>query len=197
MNNGLYAKCRFSETQLNAIRSIYEKHFELKMPADYTGTGIVALWMDNAVYPKAEDLKFDPTTSVRGFISEVARFDPLWEEFTDLLPYMRQSATITRITPGSVMLPHIDRAWRPKAIYFPIKDCSVDCISFYYDDNLQKIDSYSVYGNAYLTNVHKRHGIENKSNLIRVAFGWNFKDHNMSYDECYEILDQLGYIDHG
>ena len=192
--NGLYAKCCFSEKQLDAIKQIYKKHFEPKMPVGYRGTGVAAFWEPGAVYPKPQDLRFDPTCGVRGFVAEEARLDPLWDSFHTLLPYMRMSATITRITPGSVMNPHIDRTWRPEAIYFPIEDCTPECVSSYYEDG-KEIGTYAVYENAYLTNVHKMHGVKNNSDKTRVAFGWNFKDPSFSFEDCQSILKGLGYIE--
>jgi hypothetical protein len=193
MNNGMYAKCKFTDAQLLSIRQIYQKHFATKMPNNYTGTGVAVFWREGAVFPRLEDKAFDPSGVVKGFVVEEAKNDPLWCAFSDILPFMGMAATITKIPPGMVMNPHIDRPWRPNAIYFPIDGCTKDCVSTYYDDN-KKLDSYSVNDNAILTNVHKKHGLVNNSNQTRIAFGWNFKSSDMGFDECYKLLNELGYL---
>jgi hypothetical protein len=102
----------------------------------------------------------------------------------------------------------VDRKWRAEALYFPIEGCSEKCVSEYYDlpkettnNNQvsrvfpQATHTYSIYGNAYLTNVHEWHGVRNLSNTERIAVGWNFKNPNMNYKECYDILAKLGYLE--
>jgi hypothetical protein len=202
----LFAKCKFSEIQLDAMRQIYYKHFAPHMTSLYAGRAIVAIWEKDGVWEttKGKDVNHNNT----GFVSEECRNDPLWQEFSDLLPYMSQTASITKMPAGDVMIPHVDRKWRAEAIYFPIEGCSEKCISEYYD--LPKIETennqvtrifpkathtYSIYGNAYLTNVHEWHGVRNLSNIERIAVGWNFKNPNMSYKDCYNILSELGYLE--
>ena len=142
-----------------------------------------------------------------GFVSEECRLDPLWNEFSDLLPYMSQSASITKMPAGDTMSPHVDRKWRPEALYFPIEGCSKLCISECYDlpkietENNQAISdfppsihSYAVEGNAFLTNVHEWHGVRNLSNVERIAVGWNFKSPDMDFKTCRQILIDLGYV---
>ena len=201
----LYAKLNFTESQLQALVGIYNNHFKSLMPTRYEGRGIIALWYDGATWETGKGA--DANHKHVGIISKECKYDPLWQEFADILPYMGKSATITKINSGAVMNPHVDRKWRPEAIYFPISGCSNDCVSEYYDlpktetNNSQAIGffpkpvaSYSVYEHAYLTNVHEWHSVKNKSPHERVAFGWNFNSPDMSYKECYKILEKLGYI---
>jgi hypothetical protein len=202
----LFVKCKFKETQLEAMRQIYYKHFAPYMTRPYAGKAIVAIWEKDGKWTPTEGK--DKNHSNNGFVAEECRLDPSWQEFADLLPYMSQSASITKITPGATMSPHVDRKWRPQAIYFPIEGCTELCISEYF--NLPKFEtqnnivlkyhppathSYSVYGNAYLTNVHEWHGVRNLSSVERIAVGWNFKSPKLSYDHCKEILRGLGYVD--
>ena len=202
----LFAKCKFSESQLEAMRQIYYRYFAPHMNNPYAGKAIVAIWEKNGVWEPSKGK--DKNHFNNGFVSEECRLDPLWNEFSDLLPYMGQSASITKINPGGTMSPHVDRKWRPEALYFPIEGCSELCVSEYYDlpktqtENNQvvadfptSIYSYAVNGNAFLTNVHEWHGVRNLSNVERIAVGWNFKTHNMSYKECYDILNKLGYLE--
>lgn len=201
----LYAKLNFTECQLNALVGIYNNHFKPLMPSKYEGKGIIALWYKDASWHTGKGA--DANHSHVGIISKDCEHDPLWQEFADILPYMGKSATITKINSGAVMYPHVDRKWRPEAIYFPISGCTVDCVSEYYDlpktdtDNSQSVGyfpkpiaSYSVCDNAYLTNVHEWHSVKNRSSYERVAFGWNFKNPDMTYKECYTLLETMGYI---
>ena len=202
----LFAKCRFSDSQLEAMRKIYYKYFSPHMTRPYAGRAIVAIWEENGVWEPTKGK--DKNHFNNGFVSEECRFDPLWNEFSDLLPYMGQSASITKMHAGGTMSPHVDRKWRPEALYFPIEGCSELCVSEYYD--LPKIETennqvqhtfpqaahtYSVYGNAYLTNVHEWHGVRNLSSIERIAVGWNFASWKWDFKHCREILGDLGYID--
>ena len=204
--NDLYSKCKFNEFQLDAMRQIYYKYFAKNMTGQYEGRAIVAIWEKNGIWEPSKGK--DVNHFNKGFVSEECRLDPLWKQFSDLLPYMSKSASITKINPGQTMSPHVDRKWRPEAIYFPIDGCSELCVSEYYDlpkkqtDNNQAISSfplpistYSVYENAYLTNVHEWHGIKNLSSQERIAVGWNFKNCKWDYKHCKQILKRLGYID--
>jgi hypothetical protein len=206
VTNNLFVKLKFKKSQLDAIVEIYNKHFKDEMPEKYEGKGIIGLWYDGAQWETGKGA--DTNHKHMGIVSKTCQDDPLWQEFADLLPHMGKSATITKITPNSVMLPHVDRKWRPEAIYFPISGCTEACISEYYElpkintQNSQSIKyfpksiaSYSVTDNAVLTNVHEWHSVRNKSDQVRVAFGWNFISPNLSYKECYSILNDLGYID--
>lgn len=188
-----YARCCFSEEQLDALRQLYYKYFDPKMPETYAGYGVAAFWRDSS-YPNAEDKAFDPNGGVQGFNAGDAMKDPLWNVFADLLPYMDESAIITKMTAWKNMAPHIDREWRPEAIYFPIDGCSSECVSTYYE-NGSKVGSFAVEGNAYLTNVHKMHAVMNKGTHTRIAFGWNFKSPSMTFSDCYNILSDLGYLE--
>ena len=127
----LFAKCKFNESQLEAMRQIYYKYFSPHMTDTYKGKAIVAIWEQNGVWNPSEGK--DKNHFNNGFVSEECRLDPLWNEFSDLLPYMGQSASITKMNPGGTMLPHVDRKWRPEALYFTIEGCSSLCISEYYD----------------------------------------------------------------
>lgn len=202
----LFVRCKFRDSQLQAMREIYKKHFAPHMTAPYRGFAVVAIWERGGKWETSKGLDSHHTSP--GFFSETCRDDPLWQEFSDLLPYMAQSASITKINPGAVMIPHIDRWWRPEAIYFPIEGCTEDCISEYYD--LPKLNNrinqsqvefppaahnYSVTDNAVLTNVHEWHGVRNNSNHERIAVGWNFKSRSMSYTKCRQILSDLGYLE--
>ena len=205
----LFAKCKFSETQLKAMRQIYYKYFASNMPAIYKGRAIIAIWEKDGVWEPAKGRDINHFNN--GFVSEECRHDPLWKEFDDLLPYMSQSASITKMPSNDTMMPHVDRKWRPEAIYFPIEGCSKLCISEYYD--LPKIETpnnqvipvtlgfpiathtYSIDDNAYLTNVHEWHGVKNLSSFERIAVGWNFKNPRMSFKECRQILIDLGYLE--
>jgi hypothetical protein len=202
----LFAKCKFNESQLEAMRQIYYKYFSPHMTDTYKGKAIVAIWEQNGVWNPSEGK--DKNHFNNGFVSEECRLDPLWNEFSDLLPYMGQSASITKMNPGGTMLPHVDRKWRPEALYFPIEGCSNLCISEYYDlpktqtENNQVVSnfptpiySYAIEGNAFLTNVHEWHGVRNISNTERIAVGWNFKTFKWDFKHCKEILGDLGYID--
>lgn len=189
-----FSKCCFSDKQLDAIRTLYFKYFNPLINTPYAGVGWAAIWGENTIYPTNKDLIFDPLMRIKGAIAREARLDPLWNAFSDLLPFMAQTGTITKLPAGKSMGAHIDRAQRPEAIYFPVDGCTDECISTYYDKNSQPIATYAVVENAYLTNVHKLHGVQNNSDQTRIAFGWNFKSSDMSYEECYEILHKLGYI---
>jgi len=202
----LFAKCKFRDSQLEAMKQIYHKYFAPNMTAPYAGKAIVAIWEENGVWETTKGKDINHNNS--GFVSKECRLDPLWKEFEDLLPYMAQSASITKMSAGDVMIPHVDRKWRAEALYFPIEGCSEKCVSEYYDlpkettnNNQvsrvfpQATHTYSIYGNAYLTNVHEWHGVRNLSNTERIAVGWNFKNPNMNYKECYDILAKLGYLE--
>jgi hypothetical protein len=54
--------------------------------------------------------------------------------------------------------------------------------------------NFSISDNAVLTNVHLCHGVKHNSTKERVAFGWNFNSADLSFAECKNILDRLGYI---
>lgn len=199
-----YVNLKLRPAQLEAIRSIYYRYFEQFMQP-YSGTGVIALWGENASWEVSKGADINHKNS--GIVSDRCRFDPLWDEFLDLLPHMTPVATITRLPPGQVMIPHVDRKWRPEAIYFPIDGCSEECVSEYYalpkidTENNQHIDyfpepvfSYAINKSAVLTNVHEWHGVRNTSSKYRTAFGWNMKL-KYSFNKCKEVLTELGYID--
>ena len=46
----LYAKLKFTDSQLQAIVGIYNNHFKSMMPNTYAGKGIIALWYKDATW---------------------------------------------------------------------------------------------------------------------------------------------------
>ncbi len=203
----LFARCSFSEAQLEAIRTLYHKWFAPRVPDLYNGTATVAIWYPNFRWEATKGK--DVNHSNYGFVDEEIGNDPLWEEhFGPLLPYMAKDAVITRLPPNSVMHPHIDRKWRGQAIYFPVEGCSTECYSEYYDlpktttlNRQSQIEfppaiyQYAIHDQAYLTNVHEWHGVRNTANNVRVAFGWNFSPvMRWPYERCRDKMIELGYI---
>lgn len=204
--NDLFVKLYFSDEQLNALREIYRRYFEKFMPEAWEGKAVSVSWNKGDIWKKGQGL--DRDHSNEGFVVEEANSDPLWQHFKDILPYMEKSAVITKIPPGEIMLPHCDRAWRPEAIYFPIKGCSDKCISEYYDlpkdpnvkvSQVNKSDppaayTYAINTHAYLTATHEWHGVKNFSDITRVAFGWNFSSSDRrAFENCRRLLKKLGY----
>lgn len=203
----LFAKCKFTTEQLEAMRQLYFKYFAPRMPVSYDGTAAVALWFKGAEWTPTQ--KADRNHKNYGFVVEEADKDPLWQVFGPLLPYMSKDSVITKMGPGQVMDPHVDRAWRAQAIYFPIEGCTDKCYSEYYDlpkestENRQHLGKfpppvyqYSIVDNAVLTNVHEWHGVRNTADCERIAFGWNFNPKlNLSYAQCRDIMIKLGYVD--
>ena len=204
----LFAKLHFSETQLNAMQQLYFKYFEKHMPEKYTGTATSALWFKGASWKTG--VGYDRGHDNAGFVVEEAENDPLWQHFSDLLPFMEKAAVITKIPAGAIMYPHIDRGWRGEAIYFPISGCSDQCVSEYYD--IPKLDkfgarqmhsalapavyTYAINTHAYLTATHEWHGVRNLSSQERIVVGWNFnREHGIrTFKNCKNILTRLGYI---
>jgi len=203
-----YSKLHFRPEQLEAIKTLYKKYFEQFLPEKYDGTATSVLWYRGAKWVAGEG--HDKNHKVKGGVVEEGNDDPLWKEhFGDLLPYMEPAAVITQLPPGETMHPHVDRSWRPKAIYFPISGCSDLCVSEYYDLPINQGDknrqsqtqfpppifSYAINTHAYLTNTHEWHGVRNLSDQTRTAFGWNFRQGlNLSMAQCRDILLKLGYI---
>jgi hypothetical protein len=203
----LFARCSFTEAQLNAIKQLYAKWFAPRVPEGYDGTATIAIWYPNGKWETSKGK--DVNHRNFGFVDPEIGKDPLWEEhFGPLLPYMGKDAVITKLPPNSTMHPHIDRSWRAQAIYFPVEGCTPMCYSEYYD--LPKDDSpnrqsqtqfppaiyqYAIHDQAYLTNVHEWHGVRNTSDVARVAFGWNFNPTaKWSYERCRDKMIELGYV---
>ena len=203
-----FIKLKFKESQLQALNQIYTKYFLPKIDQRYNGRAFVFLWDEDATWETGKGL--DKHHSNPGYSASDCRQDPLWGEFADLLPYMNPSASVTKMPAGDVMRPHVDRQWRPNAIYFPISGCTEACVSEYYNlpitasTNSQAFPSslwpmathtYSVVDAPMLTNVHLWHGVKNKSSFERTAFGWNMAKAKWTFAECKQILVDLGYAD--
>lgn len=195
----IFIELNFSEDQLEAIRQIYYKYFHPRMPEVFDGRGVIAMWREDYSWIPGHGL--DKNHNHLGITSIECRTDPLWENFSDILHFMGKSAVITKMQPSMVMRPHVDRKWRPNAIYFPISGCSDECVTEYYNlpkqntENSQSIPffpaplfSYAVSKKAILTNVHEWHGVKNNSNLERISFGWNFNSAELSFSDCKELI---------
>jgi len=202
----LYKKLNFSEVQLDSIRQIYAKYFEQHMYSVFKGKAFIAIWNKNYTFVSGK--KTDTGHNNPGITISECEDDILWQNFADLLPHMSKFAVITKLQPGEKMWPHVDRKSRPPgAIYFPIKGCTIDCPSYYYDLPKKETDSaqsnflnptplytFAVADNAMLETTREWHSVENKSQEERVAFGWNMKM-EYSFDDCKSILKELKYID--
>ena len=202
----LFAKCCFTDAQLDAIRTLYYRYFAPRVPEEYTGQATIAIWYPNEKWEtgKGKDINHNNY----GFVVPECGDDPLWKEhFGPLLPYMGKDAVITRLPPKSTMHPHVDRAWRAQAIYFPVETTPL-CYSEYYDipkgetlnrqsqtEHPTPIYKYAIHENAYLTNVHEWHGVKNESDQVRIAFGWNFNPvAKWPYEKCRDKMIELGYV---
>ena len=207
----LFDRLIFRPDQLEALRTLYTRYFLPHMPPPelYHGRATIAVWSEDRPQSWAPGQGLDRGHGNDAMLLVQPRLDPLWEEhFGDLLPYMSSHAIITCMPPGHHMAAHVDRPHRPNAIYFPISGCSDLCRSEYYDlpvstlttiaqathQKLEAIATYSINTHAYLTNVHEWHGVWNDSKLVRTAFGWNMRDHTLSYSQHRAILERLGYI---
>lgn len=205
----LFVKLKFRESQLDAMRQLYQKHFKSVIDNDfrYIGNAISVFWT-----PGSNDAgrNYTDTLNAHGYNVEETANDPLWNEFSDILPYMGKHGTITYLPPFSVMTPHIDRPGRPVPIYFPISGCLPNGVSDCYnlpkhkDPNIyhsyiepaMPVYSYSITDNAYMLNPHEWHGVRNYTRQTRIAFGWNTiggKD-RIPYRELRDIFKKLGYI---
>jgi len=207
--NDLFRKMKFKEDQLEAIRTIYNKYFASIVPTEYNGSSVACSWKSGFTYKMGEG--DDIFHAIAGVNVKEANKDPLWNNhFSDILDIMNLDGNVSIIPPGGIMLPHVDRAWRPCAIYFPIEGCSEECVSEFYhlpprtsensqtfpDTDIEPIYSYAVNTHAYLQNVHQWHGVKNKSNRTRIAFGWNtVGEPQLPYNKLVKIFTQLGYIE--
>lgn len=209
-----FSKLAFSDTQLNALKRIYDTHFSMCLPDSGAVSGSVALWGEGVKFPEDPEARIARYGRTPGFVFDTAHKDPLWDEFADLLPYMASSAGLTTMPPGAVFPIHLDRKKRPHCIYFPISGCTPSGQSAYYEVDTSKsppnpgyghplkdgmvikrtLGRFAISDNAYLMNVHEWHNVVNYSNQRRIAFGWNFKSTDMSYQDCYDVLEHLGYI---
>jgi hypothetical protein len=200
----LFMKMNFSQVQLNALGQIYAKYFEQHIPV-FRGAGFVAFWRKGYVYKTKTGV--DAGHGNPGICIDDCDDDVLWQNFSDLLPYMAKSAIISKIPPGKGMVPHVDRKARPEVtIYFPIEGCTVDCTSHYYDlpkantdmaqvnrSNPTPLYSFAITDNAVMENVREWHSVQNNSQVERVAFGWNMLP-EYSFAQAKTILTDLGYI---
>jgi hypothetical protein len=211
-NVELFAKMNFSKKQLEAIRSIFQKYFEpLTKNFQYVGHAISVDWTKVDPAESVYDDAFGPKDDIKGYkFKEEIQKDPLWKEFKSILPYMNKNGSITVMPPMTVMVPHIDRPYRPMAIYFPISGCTEDCFSdFYYlpknkDPNVRNwthqavpsLYSYNVIDNAYMMNTQEWHGVRNYSRQTRIAFGWNCQagPNQKTFAELTQLFTKLGYI---
>ena len=201
----LFTKLNFSEVQIDALRQIYAKYFEQHIPAEFDGRTFIAVWKKG--YKYVSGTKEDAEHGNPGISVDECDDDVLWQNFADLLPHMVKFATIPSLPPGSRMWPHIDRKNRPAStIYFPIKGCTEDCPSYFYDlpkietnaaqsnySNPTPIYKFAITDNAVLVNVHEWHNVTNNSQVRRVVFGLNMLP-EYSYAQAKDILSSLGYL---
>jgi len=205
----LFIKLKFRESQLDAMRQLYNKYFKYFIEEDfkYKGNAVSVFWSPGA---NKIGRNFHDPLNAHGYNIEEASSDPLWNEFADILPYMGKHGTITHLPPFSVMTPHIDRPGRPVPIYFPISGCLPNGMSDCYnlpknkDPNVyhsyiepaMPIYSYAITDSAYMLNPHEWHGVRNYTRETRIAFGWNTAGDRgrKSYRELQEIFTKLGYI---
>jgi hypothetical protein len=198
-----FVHLKFKDRQLWAIREIYNKYFAPLIVEKYQGRAFICIWAPGIVWEPGKDN--DRDHNHLGYVVPECSTDALWNEFSDLLPYMAMSASLTKLPAGEILAPHVDRKLRPSGIYFPISGCTTQCISKVYDyplpDSKNSVTvhltdykfSYSIADNAVLSNPHLWHGVENFSDVERVAFGWNFRP-IYSYNDSKKILKDLGYL---
>jgi len=211
-DTALFAKINFSKNQLAAIRLIFKKYFEPAIKNfRYVGNAISIDW--NTVDPNSStyDDAFAAGDAITGYrFKEDVANDPLWNEFKDILPYMNRNGSLTVMPPMSVMTPHVDRPYRPMAIYFPISGCTETCFSDFYhlpknkDPNIRNwthqivpaLYSYNVVDNAYIMNTQEWHGVRNYSRQTRIAMGWNCRgdEERKTFAELRKVFTALGYI---
>lgn len=208
----LFAKMKFSERQLNAVRSLFYKYFDVATKNfQYIGHAISIEWTEEDPNASQYDDAFVPGDVIKGYkFKQAIRLDPLWQEFKDILPYMNQNGSLTVMPPMTVMVPHVDRPNRASAIYFPISGCTVDCFSDFYhlpknkDPNVRNwthdvvppIYSYNVVDDAYIMNTQEWHGVRNYSRQTRIVLGWNCRagTDQKTFVEIRDIFKNLGYI---
>lgn len=204
----LFSELNFRDEQLNAIRSIYYKYFHPNMPEVFDGRAVVITWKENASWVNGEGA--DKNCNNDAIISDACRTDPLWELFSDLLPFMSLTGAVTKMQPKKAMAIHLDRPWRAIPIYFPISGCTENCVTSYYDypidetrqgnrmlkyaDAPKPSFTTAIKDKAVLMHVQKWHGVLNRSKVERIALGWHFKSSDWKYEECRTILKNLGYL---
>lgn len=205
-----FSKMCFRPSQLIAIKKIFDFYIEPNVrDFNYTGSGIAISWKNN-ISETSFKSNYDKRDNIIGYnFSELAN-DTLWNEFKDILPYMNKDASLTIMPSMTMMVPHVDRPYRPTPIYFPISGCTPNCYSDCYDLHKIKergvrnwthtahtpIYSYNIIDNAYMMNSQEWHGVRNYSKQRRIVFGWNTAgdESRKTYSELRDIFTKLGYI---
>lgn len=208
-HDDFYVPLQFKPKQLEIIRDLYRREIAPRVRNfKYLGQGITFSWGDTHS-PNVEE-KFDANDTIVGLKIPGLDKDPAWTEaFSDILPYMNCNGSISIMPPYTVMVPHIDRHYRPVPIYFPISGCTNNCFSDVYDlpleqtrkirsytwENVMPIISYSIVDNPVMMRNSCWHGVRNFSRQTRIAFGWNTKGDEgfKTFEELKEIFTNLGY----
>jgi hypothetical protein len=207
--NDYYIALQFKAVQLEYIRSLYHREIAPRVRNfKFLGQPITVDWgtsQDSNI-----EIKYDEKDTITGIKIPGLANDPLWNElFGDIIPYMNRDASLSIIPPYSVMVPHMDRPYRPVPIYFPISGCTPNCFSDFYDlplyqerkvrsytwEVIPPIMSYNIIDNPVMMRNSCWHGVRNLSRQTRIAFGWNTKGDEgfKSFDELKKIFHSLGY----
>jgi len=205
-----FVKLKFSKVQLTVLCDIYHTYWKKLMPEDYNGGAVAVVFNQNYVIPKNHYSGVHSNVRVINFYTPQI-IEILNSVFKDVMPYMSHTGNLSLIPPGEVMNPHVDRADRPPAIYFPIDGCSDLCVTDWYNmpKNIQADRQYvestsilptysvAVSNNAVLYNVHEWHGVRNLSNKTRISFGWNtrIEENRQTYFQVIDTFRNLGYLD--
>ena len=213
--NCYFAKLKFSNDQIAAMRAMYFKYISSALKNyQYIGYGIPIIWSNDHVdgLPEVETFNgaYQKTDPIIGYKFNKMLFDPLWNLFDDLRPYMSRGGSLTIMPPFTVMIPHCDRPMRSCTIYFPISTGNQNCINDFYSlpksIDSKKLNSthevqiptvsYRMMNDAYIMNPHEWHGVRNYSRSTRIVLGWDFKvgSEQKTFKEIVEILKNLGYI---
>ena len=95
-----FVKLNFSQNQLNAMSELYHRYFYPKIKDDaYMGKGFVFIWEDNLNWTMSKGL--DVNHNNVGYSVHECSDDPLWSEFSDILPYMGKTAVLTKMPPNN------------------------------------------------------------------------------------------------
>lgn len=212
-----FKQLKFSAEQLQAMREMVLEHFGDVETNDHNGSvSATAAFWSQEVYDQVWSGSQNQNPDVRGTkavkLNLAMKDDPRWAAFADLLPHMSSTASITRMPAGSRMSIHTDRTWRPIAIYFPIFGNTADAVSRFYSvsdlpanplghpqfvstEQAIEVAQYIDGEYATLTNLREFHDVQNNSSQERMAFGWNFNSASLTYDQCLQILKDLGYFE--